>query len=90
MRCDLADGIGELVSVMGEPLSKSQQKLRGREIRVMTDDQLVEWVHACRAMEKWVNHAKARRSWKHSGQEAEAEIERRDLKKAKAHSLSDA
>lgn len=73
---------------MGEPLSKSQQKLRGREIRVMTDEQLVDWVHACHAMEKWVNHAKARRSWKRSGQEAEAEIERRAAKKAEARDPS--
>ena len=65
---------------MHEPLSNSQQKLRGREIRVMTHEQLVDWIRACHAMEKWVRYNKARRSWKHSGIEAEAELERRQLK----------
>ena len=78
------------VTHMAEPLSKSQQKLRGREIRIMTDEQLVDWIYACYAMEKYVNHNKARRGWKHSGQEAEAEIDRRRLKKEKADGLSNA
>ena len=69
---------------MGEPLSKSQQKLRGREIRVMTDVQLADWIHACHAMEKWVSHDKARRGWKLSGQEAEAETQGRQSQKDKS------
>jgi len=75
---------------MADPLSKSQQKLRGREIRVMTDEQLVDWIHACHAMEKWVGHKKARHAWKLSGKEAEAEIQRRELRKNKANPLPDA
>jgi len=62
---------------MGMPLSQSQQRLRGRKIADMTDDQLRDWIDACTRMEKWVKPAKARRSWKQSGQEAMEELERR-------------
>jgi hypothetical protein len=78
------------ITRMGEPLSKSQQKLRGHEIRVMTDEQLVDWIHACHAMENYVTHNKARRGWKQSGQKAEAEVNRRQLKKERADALSNA
>ena len=60
-----------------EPLSRSQQGLRGRDIRDMTIEQLRDWIDACEKMEAWVKPPKARRSWKHSGQEAIAELEGR-------------
>jgi hypothetical protein len=62
---------------MSEPLSKSQQHLRGRNVADMTTDQLRDWIDACAKMERWVTAAKARRSWKLSGQHAQQELERR-------------
>ena len=62
---------------MAEPLSKSQQQLRGRSVGDMTDDQLRDWIDACEKMESWVKASKARRSWKLSGHDAEAVLERR-------------
>jgi len=62
---------------MAEPLTKSQQKLRGRKIVDMSNDQLKGWIAACGKMELWVKPAKPRRAWKKSGQEAMAELERR-------------
>ena len=62
---------------MSEPLSKSQQRLRGRRINEMTDEQLVDWIDACEKLEMWVGAAKSRRSWRQSGNEAETELERR-------------
>ena len=62
---------------MAMPLSKTQQRLRGRKIADMTDDQLRDWIDACSRMEEWVKPPKARRSWKSAGQEAMAELERR-------------
>ena len=63
---------------MAEPLSKSQQRLRGRKLTDMTIGQLRDWIDACDKMERWVTAAKARRGWKQSGQEAERELQRRD------------
>lgn len=63
---------------MSEPLSKSQQSLRGRKIVDMTDNQLRDWIDACEKMEIWVGHAKARRGWRVSGIEAEDELKRRN------------
>ena len=63
---------------MAEPLTKSQQSLRGRKIVNMTDDQLRDWIQACEKMENWVRHAKARRGWRLSGIEAGDELERRN------------
>jgi hypothetical protein len=63
---------------MAEPLTKSQQSLRGRRIVDLTDDQLHEWIDACKKMEDWVGHAKSRRAWRLSAIEAEAELERRN------------
>ena len=65
---------------MGMPLTKDQQKLRGRDVKVMTDEQLADWIEACDAMENWVKFNKARRAWKQSRKDAEDEIERRRLK----------
>ena len=62
---------------MAEPLTKSQQSLRGRRIVDMSDAQLRDWIHACEKMENWVKHAKARRKWRLGGVEAEDELERR-------------
>jgi hypothetical protein len=63
---------------MSEPLTKSQQSLRGRKISDMTIDQLQDWIAACEKMEQWIGHAKARREWRISGIEAENELERRN------------
>lgn len=62
---------------MAEPLSKSQQALRGRKICDMTEEQLRDWIGACLKMEKWVGAAKARRGWRLSGIEAEQELNSR-------------
>ncbi|MBI1314554.1 hypothetical protein GC176_24945 [bacterium] len=62
---------------MLEPLSNSQQQLRGRKVQDMTVDQLADWIDACFKMERWVKGNKARRSWKLGGEEAKAELERR-------------
>ncbi len=64
---------------MDEPLSKSQQRLRGRKLVEMTDDELLEWIDACEKMERGVSAAKARRSWKQSGQNAHEELKRRRM-----------
>jgi hypothetical protein len=38
---------------LSQPLSTSQQKLRGRKIVDMNDDQLADWIAACHSMEAW-------------------------------------
>ena len=63
---------------MSEPLTKSQQQLRGRKLVDMSDEQLKDWIDACGKMERWVSAAKARRSWRLSGIEAEDELQRRN------------
>lgn len=63
---------------MAEPLTRSQQQLRGRKISDMTDEQLRDWIDACDKMETWVVAAKARRGWRESGIDAQAELERRN------------
>ena len=63
---------------MAEPLTRSQQQLRGRKISDMTVEQLRDWIDACDKMETWVGAAKARRGWRLSGIEAQAELARRD------------
>jgi hypothetical protein len=65
---------------MAEPLSDSQQRLRGKDVRTMAKEQLIDWIHACNAMEKWVSHNKARRGWKQGRADAEAEIQKREEK----------
>lgn len=62
---------------MGEPLTKSQQSLRGRNVKDMTVDQLHDWIAACDAMEHWVASPKARRSWTTSREQASAELQNR-------------
>ena len=62
---------------MAEPLSKTQQRLRGRKICDMTDEQLRDWIDACEKMNKWLGAAKARRGWRLSGIKAEEELRRR-------------
>ena len=63
---------------MPEPLTKSQQQLRGRKLADMTDEQLRDWIDACGKMEHWLSAAKARRGWRLSGIEAEDELQRRN------------
>ena len=57
-----------------EPLTKSQQNLRGRQIGEMSVEQLRDWIDACEKMEKSVKYNKARRDWKSSRDEAMAEL----------------
>jgi hypothetical protein len=68
------------MSGMGEPLSKSQKGLRGRDLRTMSIEQLQDWIHACNAMEKWVNYNKARRTWTQSRREAQELLNKRQRK----------
>ncbi|MEO9885281.1 MAG: hypothetical protein ABJR05_06725 [Balneola sp.] len=64
------------------PLSKTQERLRGEKASDMTDEQLLDWIDACDKMEKAKKMPpKARRSWKESRQEAFDEIEKRKVTK---------
>lgn len=63
---------------MNEPLTKSQQSLRGKKLTDMSLDQLMDWIDACKMMEGVVKPAKARRTWKHSREKAEIEIFKRN------------
>lgn len=65
---------------MSEPLTRSQQQLRGKNIRDLTDAQIRDWIAACDKMERWVTAAKARRGWRLSRNEALAELARRTNK----------
>ena len=61
-----------------QPLSRSQHRLRGRDVRDMSDAQLRDWIDACTKMEEWPRiDGKARRGWKESRLSAEAELDRR-------------
>jgi hypothetical protein len=62
----------------GQPLSRLQHSLRGRNVRDMSDAQLRDCIGACTKMEKWSRiGAEARRGWKESPLAAETEIDRR-------------
>lgn len=58
-----------------EPLTKTQQALRGRNLRDLSPDQLRDWIDACEKMEHWVKYKKARREWKQSREQAVALLE---------------
>lgn len=60
------------------PLTKEQEKLRGKNVRDMNSSQLRVWINACDKMENWVKYNKARRSWTQSREQAIVELERRD------------
>ena len=62
---------------MAEPLTKSQQQLRGMQVRDMSIEELKDWIVACDRMEVWVKPNKVRRLWKDAREEAEAELFRR-------------
>jgi hypothetical protein len=62
---------------MRNPLTKSQEALRGRKRADMTTAQLHEWIDACNKMEAWVKPAKARRTWKLAREDALTEIAKR-------------
>jgi len=65
---------------MDEPLSSSQQALRGRKVADMTEQQLRDWIDACDRMDAWPHTAnKARRDWKNGRAAAVAELARRGL-----------
>ena len=59
------------------PLTKQQEKLRGKNVKDMSSDELRIWIDACDKMENWVKYNKARRSWTASRDEAEEELEKR-------------
>jgi hypothetical protein len=63
---------------MAQPLSKSQESLRGKKIVDMSVSELKDWVAACDAIEVWKHTpSKTRRGWKRSREEAIAELARR-------------
>ncbi len=62
---------------MSEVLTKTQNSLRGRDVKNMTKAQLMDWMDACAKMEVSVKAAKARRSWKRAREAAEVELARR-------------
>jgi hypothetical protein len=65
------------VNRLGQPLTREQEELRGRDVRELTETQLGVWLVACERMERWVKAAKARRSWKTAAAAATAELARR-------------
>ena len=70
--------------MLGQPLTKAQQALRGRKVSDMTDAQLTLWLDACDRMEQWSRIGKkARRGWVQGRAEAQAEMERRAIKRGK-------
>ncbi len=62
---------------MSSPLTKQQEKLRGKKIVDMTNAELHSWINACDRMETYVKGNKARRSWTKSRDEAENEMQSR-------------
>lgn len=58
-------------------LTKSQQLLRGRDIRTMSITELRDWIDACDKAEQIVKPNKARRSWTRSRNAAVEELQRR-------------
>jgi len=63
---------------MSNPLTKKQEKLRGKKVIDMTDDELRSWINACDRMESQIKYNKARRSWTQSREEAEDELIKRE------------
>lgn len=64
---------------MNEPLTKTQQELRGRSVSDMSLGQLRDWIDVCKKMENWVGYNKARRGWRQCREEALAELSRRGV-----------
>jgi hypothetical protein len=62
---------------LGQPLTREQDALRGRDVREFSDAELRLWLDACDHMERWVKSAKARRTWKAGAARANAELSRR-------------
>jgi len=62
---------------MSAVLTKTQNALRGRDVKTMTKAQLIDWMDACTRMEVTVKPAKARRSWKRAREAARTELARR-------------
>ena len=60
------------------PLTKQEEKLRGKNVRDMNSDELRIWINACDKMENWVKYNKARRSWTESRKQAIAELQSRN------------
>lgn len=65
---------------IGQPLTREQEELRGRDVREFDETQLRVWLDACERMERWVKAAKARRSWKTAARETRAELARREAR----------
>jgi hypothetical protein len=51
---------------MSSPLSKDQEKLRGQDVRTMSDKQLELWIDACEKMQASVPYKNARKGWAES------------------------
>jgi hypothetical protein len=60
------------------PLTKQQEKLRGKKVQDMNSDELRIWISACDKMQNWVKYNKARRSWTESREQAIGELEKRN------------
>jgi len=58
-------------------MSRAFKRVRNKDLSVWPIEKLKEHINACQKMEENVEFNKARRSWKHAKQEAEAELERR-------------
>ncbi len=64
---------------MNEPLTKTQQALRGRSVGDMSLEQLRDWIDACEKMENCVGYNKARRGWRQGREDALTELVRRGV-----------
>ncbi len=60
-----------------DPLTKSQQALRGLALCDMSIAQLRDWIAACEQMDQMANHKKAPRGWQKSRELAVKELESR-------------
>ena len=82
------ESLGRSAKPMSSPLSKDQEKLRGRDVRTMSDHQLSIWISACETMAAWVPHKNGRKGWRDSKKLAEAIQSRRLAKRDALSSLS--
>ena len=78
------------VNRLGQPLTREQEELRGRDVRELDEAQLRVWLDACERMEHWVKAAKARRSWKTAARETRAELARREARAQRRESNTNA
>jgi hypothetical protein len=65
---------------MSSQLSKDQEKLRGQDVRTMSDKQLELWIDACGKMQASVPYKNARKGWAESKKLAATILEKRKSK----------